>query len=1148
MAKSRNFVFVLVWLSLLISAGIHLFSKGFLLTRVAQTNVSSCINYDQYRCESDGKNGSTQKSECSGAEKVSSILRDVDIAAGICFPPKACVILLVIDALRYDFGLFNPENTHPEPYENNLPILSELLRKHPDHSRRLKFVADPPTTTLQRLKGITTGSLPTFIDIGSNFASPEINEDNLIDQLVRANRTTVFLGDSTWTELFPNRFTREYPLPSFNIYDLDTVDSAIEKQLPREMGRTDWDLIVAHFLGVDHCGHRYGPSHDEMRRKLREMNDVIRNVSERMADGTTLLVIGDHGMTKTGDHGGETQDEVESLLFVYSKGSPLLTRAYDRHADTMQQIDLVPTLATMLGVPVPYSNLGQIMFQLLPDTRVDTFLRYQLALVHLWQNARQVQNYFQQYGEPRITDSSTDPEQEPELDDEEENMFLMLTQRVNSVYTEAAFQSFSGDLRHYLKGILEGYRRVWVKFDPQLISHGLLITFLGCFAMAILIVNSSPHQLSAMFTEGTISYAFLLVFLASQTGYVFHELFGLSSAQHGVILFGSVASVGLLALLAVRHWVSISENMAGWKRSANLLTRASFVFTTCVFFANSFIVQEQKILSYVLMGFFLTTLYKLHRLGGRFAFPRMRLIALRKSTLAKLVALTLFALVLIRVSGGYFRCREEQANCTDHLVKAPTATSPTEGQRRRGTDSEIDVVPCVALVLYIVCARLYLRACGNLTGTSVNVLLARYGPTVAVVCTCAHFTVSKSSVQSGIPQLHVDALAWVVYGLLVVQIGVIIATPLLLYVLPKRTDVLNVLYGERGNVAPEIYRQLKENYRGRSTDDSVSSDIPIVCGLGTVYSSVFISTGTLLTVTLALLLGSHGTMGLIIVNSVAVAYGIIAAILQYEQSSTSLTACIQPSFPTLLTWVILQQYGFFATAHQPTLSQIDWNAAFVGRTYHFDGSNILSGTLVLLNTFSVTFLLSVLFPLLVFVPFCVYTMWPTLAQRPTITPKTPIGGGSATSSQSVRAGGATAKGTDSSSNNTMRKITSEGGSVEYRSVTVNKAEESSEGTVADFDITKGELNLYENEKLFLGTVFKTACQLILLQSLRIFCAMFACTLHCRHLMVWKIFAPRFIYEGIASYVMFVGVILGFLLLLRVHRSVGVLITAINKRR
>ena len=44
-------------------------------------------------------------------------------------------------------------------------------------------MADPPTTTMQRLKALTTGSLPTFIDAGSNFATNEINEDNIIDQV-----------------------------------------------------------------------------------------------------------------------------------------------------------------------------------------------------------------------------------------------------------------------------------------------------------------------------------------------------------------------------------------------------------------------------------------------------------------------------------------------------------------------------------------------------------------------------------------------------------------------------------------------------------------------------------------------------------------------------------------------------------------------------------------------------------------------------------------------------------------------------------------------------------------------------------------------------------------------------------------------------
>ncbi|XP_058120307.1 GPI ethanolamine phosphate transferase 3 [Anopheles ziemanni] len=1138
MAKSRNFLFVLVWLSLLVSAGIHLFSKGFLLTRVAQTESSSCVKYEDYQC---GHTASMGKGGCNGTEKVASILRDVNGSSGICFPPKAKVILLVIDALRYDFGLFDPTNRQPAAYENNLPILQELLRKHPDHSRRLKFIADPPTTTLQRLKGITTGSLPTFIDIGSNFASPEINEDNLIDQLVRHNRTTVFLGDNTWTELFPNRFTREYAYPSFNIYDLDTVDTAIEKYLPREMARDDWDMIVAHFLGVDHCGHRYGPMHEEMRRKLGEMNDVIRNVTEQMADGTTLIVIGDHGMTKTGDHGGETTEEVEALLFMYSKGTPLLARDYDGNSDTMQQIDLVPTLATIMGVPIPYSNLGQIIFQLLPDTLVDSFLRYQLALVHLWQNTRQIERYFQRYAESSAGTFAVDHL------DELDNKFLILTQRVNTVYTEAAFQSLSSDLRGYLKDILEGCREIWVKFDPKLILHGLLITFLVCFSIAILFINSTPYQLGQMFNDSVISYALLLTALAIPTGYFFYADLGLSSAEHGAILLSAFANVGLFAFVLVQNWVAIAENMADLKRAANVLTRVSFVYTTCVFFSNSFVVEEPRILSYVLMGFFLAALYTLHGLGGKFAMPRFKLTLFRKSMLVKLVGLTLFAVVLIRLSKNYYRCREEQANCTDYLVKAPTPTP--DGQRKR-IASSADFLPIVALVVYVVCSRLYLRACGNLTGMGLHVLMARYGPTVAVVCACGHFTIAKTNAQ-GIPQLHVDALAWVVYGLLIVQLVILAVRPLLVFVLPKRKEVMNVLYNDR-NVASEIYKQLKENYNrsGGARTPADVAEIPIVCGLATVYSSVFVATGTILSVVLAMLLGSHGTMGLMIVIAVAVAYGILASIMQYE-GSTNLQSFIQPTFRTLLTWIILQQFGFYATAHQPTLSQIDWNAAFVGRTYHFDGSNVLSAVLVLLNTYSTTFLLSVLFPLIVLVPFCVYTMWPSLTQQRTPPQST---------KKSPSAGGGSKPATTNGEPTVVRKVGVDGGSVEYRSVTVNQSEETAEAgseepgvkatttKAVDFDVTKGELNLYENEKLFLGTVFKTGCLLLLLQSIRIFCAMFACALHCRHLMVWKIFAPRFIYEGIGSYVMFVGLNLGFLLLLRVHRSVGGLITAINKKR
>lgn len=69
----------------------------------------------------------------------------------------------MIDALKYEFGLYDEAKKNPLSYENKLPVMKQMLDQYPKSTRLLKFLADPPTTTLQRLKGMTTGSLPTFI-------------------------------------------------------------------------------------------------------------------------------------------------------------------------------------------------------------------------------------------------------------------------------------------------------------------------------------------------------------------------------------------------------------------------------------------------------------------------------------------------------------------------------------------------------------------------------------------------------------------------------------------------------------------------------------------------------------------------------------------------------------------------------------------------------------------------------------------------------------------------------------------------------------------------------------------------------------------------------------------------------------------------
>ena len=39
---------------------------------------------------------------------------------------------------------------------------------------------------------------------------------------------------------------------------------------------------------------------------------------ERLENDTLLVVIGDHGMTITGDHGGDSDLEISAALFLYS--------------------------------------------------------------------------------------------------------------------------------------------------------------------------------------------------------------------------------------------------------------------------------------------------------------------------------------------------------------------------------------------------------------------------------------------------------------------------------------------------------------------------------------------------------------------------------------------------------------------------------------------------------------------------------------------------------------------------------------------------------------------------------------------------------------------------------------------------------------
>jgi len=170
-----------------------------------------------------------------------------------------------------------------------------------------------------------------------------------MDQLARtARRRLWMMGDDTWTHLFPlsinNASTgaqppggeptasesssvwwRAHPSPSFNVKDIHTVDREILAHLlpaldamgqryrspnssssPGNDTDDQWDLLIAHFLGVDHIGHRFSAHSPLMGAKLTLMDDTVRRAVAAV-DRDYAECLRERGTGRWGGDGGERE-------------------------------------------------------------------------------------------------------------------------------------------------------------------------------------------------------------------------------------------------------------------------------------------------------------------------------------------------------------------------------------------------------------------------------------------------------------------------------------------------------------------------------------------------------------------------------------------------------------------------------------------------------------------------------------------------------------------------------------------------------------------------------------------------------------------------------------------------------------------------
>ncbi|KAK4686061.1 GPI ethanolamine phosphate transferase 3 subunit O, partial [Tremellales sp. Uapishka_1] len=872
-------------------------------------------------------------------------------------------IILVIDALRTDF--ISPYHPIPSsPYHHGvLSFPAQMTAAHPSHSLIFNTYSDPPTSTMQRLKGITTGSLPTFIDIGSNFASTAIEEDSIISQLVAANKTLGFMGDDTWSNLFPGAFALNHPYDSFNVEDLHSVDEGvIEHLIPylQSSNQSRWDVLIGHFLGVDHVGHRVGPYRETMRTKLQQMNNVLKQVVNLMEEDTLLVVLGDHGMDDKGNHGGDSELETAAALWMYSKGAPLSIPAQDkklldswptylfpgsktpiRHVN---QIDLVPTLSMMLGLPIPFNNLGSVI----PEC-----FAYDTAILDIATrvNAEQIMRYVQEYGDVSILRSliggwekakaASDLVDSVESSEGDSAPFpvarmsewLLTGASAPPVKTVQLVQSLHHSITTHRGFSLEALgrlRTLWAQFSFPLIALGLLILGLSIPALVALYVgvrnNGSAWDVYVRLSLETAGMA------GGGIGSVIGTVAGAYTREPLVAIKAFLVTAALVSEVVLIAPLVLKLSLPSYRsfqiqRAIGVLVLVAHGVS---FASNSFVMWEDRVVLFLIITVPVVHLNK----ALTAPTPAMRL---------RIISCSLIFATIVRLASAITVCREEQQPyCRMNFYAASSSSAPTTVL--------ISIIP---LAFYL----------APVFGAILDISKSNAGPAPFFL----RYALKTVLTGNAIYWLLEWAESW--EGLQAARI------PLVRFL---RLWVARASFGITLGALPYLWATSPLCIEIKRETEQTGEEKPVrVYGFANSFGSTYLlfllipfalihlvtlPTGqiTLTACLLALL---------VYLESVDSQRDAVILMNQFNSSSGSIgafdpsqgTLLVRPSFTDVVPVALLGFVGFFATGHQAVLTSIQWKAAFVGFevvTYPF------SPLLVVLNTWGPFILSGLAIPLL----------------------------------------------------------------------------------------------------------------------------------------------------------------------------------------
>lgn len=733
------------------------------------------------------------------------------------------------------------------------------------------------------------------------------------------------MGDDTWMSVFPDTFepNMTHPYDSFNVEDLHTVDEGVITHLfpLLEDPSKPFDFLIGHFLGVDHVGHRVGPDHPSMKAKLQQMDDVLRRVVDKMDKDTLLVVLGDHGMDRSGDHGGDGVLETSSAMWIYSKG-PALTEmmppvpggilqfktfpgAEIRHR-AIQQIDILPTVSLLLGLPIPFNNLGTVIPELFWRDSKGRMLQKALEI-----NAAQIMAYLDTY---RSSPSGG------ELDE--------AWKAVQAAWSTTLASELTGDaklvtLTNFNRVALAACRAMWAQFNPLLMSLGLsLLSMSLCAAWSVYSGLSRIDGDWNSWLNGRLSTATKAAgggSLAGVSGYfvIANYIPGVNAID--CALFGGFLASSMTMVISTPPNITLESLKS---------TPVILILHSIAFLSNSFTFWEDRIIPFLLISSIIP-----YVLVG-FTAPNRRLRY-------RILGFSLLFAVCVRLISISTVCREEQQpSCHVTFFASSSLPSPPQGALYLA-------LPVAAGLPYVI--KRYLKITRSDNGIAIYFLPLILAPSLCAgslywIMEWADSASVLGAEWAGALRLGRTLLARIAFGSIIVGGGT------LWWSVPVCLNIEVTQQGEK--------RQVQV--------------LGFANAFGAPYlifwtiSLCLVSISSQITGQLVLVLAVMALLSFLeVLDSVRDVKGIEAAFTTAAPSAVldpAAASNLSPPirFVDIIPIALLGLHVFYGTGHQSTISSIQWKSAFLltpTLTYPF------SVVTVVLNSIGPIFLLALAAPL-----------------------------------------------------------------------------------------------------------------------------------------------------------------------------------------